>query len=218
MSGAVVWSGGKDSALALQRAVAGGLDVRVLFNLYDGEAGRVRFHGVRRELIAAQADALGFELLQLATRADDFERVFLEGLDALRARGVHALVFGNIHLADVRAWYEERTTARGFEHVEPLWGMQPAQVLRKFVYAGFRARITCVDASRAPRAWLGAELDEAFVAEALARTDIDAAGERGEYHTYVHDGPLFRMPVRIVAGEERVTGDYAQLDLMAYGS
>jgi diphthine-ammonia ligase len=122
MNYALFWSGGKDSLLALDRGRRFGLDIQALVNLYEGNSGRVRFHGVRKELIAEQANALGLELLQGKTHPENFEEAFLLVLQELKERGFDGIVFGNIHLADSRAWYEQRTTTHGFQHIEPLWG------------------------------------------------------------------------------------------------
>jgi diphthine-ammonia ligase len=209
---AVLWSGGKDSTLALYYAQAAGLTVTTLFNLYDDASGRVRFHGVRRELVAAQADAAGLELLQLPTTMQSYEATFQEGLRQLRARGIGAIILGNIHLADVRAWYEERTTAAGLIHIEPLWDMPPARVVREVIRAGFCARITGIELARAPRAWLGRDIDEAL-ADEFAAAGIDEAGESGEYHSFVYDGPMFTTPVPIVTGAVHEEGGFAFIDL-----
>src|SRR5689334_20105664 len=109
MTYALFWSGGKDSLLALDRARRAGLSVTHLANIYEGNSGRVRFHGVRAEMIEIQARALGLNLIQSHTHPRAFEPVFLDALEDLKKLGVQGLVFGNIHLADVRAWYEERT-------------------------------------------------------------------------------------------------------------
>lgn len=191
---ALAWSGGKDSTLALDRARRQGLDVRYLFNIYEGSSERVRFHGVRRQLIAAQADALGLGLVQRHTQPDDFETVFLAALDELKRLGVEGIVFGNIHLADVRAWYEERTTARGFRHLEPLWGEPPGALVREFVRRGHRARIVSVDLTQGRREWLGLEITEALVAH-LEEAGVDPCGEKGEYHSFAYGGPLFAGPL-----------------------
>ena len=91
------------------------------------------FHGIKKELIDAQAVALGKILVQRATAAADFEATFLCLLEQLREQGLRDIVFGNIHLADVRAWYEERTTNLEFRHHEPLWGDAPAALVREFI-------------------------------------------------------------------------------------
>lgn len=215
MSCAVAWSGGKDSALALDRAVRQGLGVTHLFNLYEGSTGRVRFHGVPGELIARQADALGLRLVQLHTHPADFATAFAAGLDRLVTEGVRALVFGNIHLADVRAWYEERTTAAGFRHIEPLWGEDTGRLLREFHQRGYRTLVVSVSLELGRREWLGRELDPALARELLDTPDADAAGERGEYHTFVWDGPLFLRPLPVsIVGELELEG-HAFADLVA---
>lgn len=198
---AVGWSGGKDSTLALDRAVRQGLDVRFLFNIYEGSTGRVRFHGVRRELIAAQAASVGRALVQDHTHPDDYETVFTRALVAMRDRGVGGIIFGNIHLADVRAWYEERVTAHELEHVEPLWGEEPEALVAEFLERGYRTRIVAVDLERGDGAWVGCELDADLAAEIAGRPDTDPAGEYGEYHTFVFDGPLFGQPLAVSVGD-----------------
>jgi uncharacterized protein (TIGR00290 family) len=208
-------SGGKDSTLALDRAVRQGLDVRWLLNLYDGQSGRIRFHGVRKELIALQADRLGLELIQQATSPADFETVFVNALDALVDAGATGIIFGNIHLVDVRGWYEERTTAAGLQHVEPLWGDAPESLVAEVLHRGYRTRITSVDLSRGSRDWPGRELDRDLAAEIAARPDTDPAGEHGEYHTFVFDGPLFRGPIDIVAGATHEAEGHLLIDLAA---
>jgi uncharacterized protein (TIGR00290 family) len=201
MSYALMSSGGKDSTLAFDRARRQGLDVRVLANIYEGSTGRVRFHGVRHELIAAQAEALGLECVQAHTTPKDFEPVFLDTLDLLRARGCRGIVFGNIHLADVRAWYEERVRAKGLEHVEPLWGEPAIELVHEVVERGYRAIVVGVDLNRPAANFLGRELDADLLTDIAITDGLDAAGERGEYHTYVYDGPTFAFPIPVRQGE-----------------
>lgn len=214
MSAALSWSGGKDSTLALDRARARGLPVGYLFNIYDGTSDRVRFHGVRRELVAQQAEALDLELIQRPSSPDDFEAVFLSILDELLTRGVDTVLFGNIHLEDVRAWYEERTRGRGLQHTEPLWGEDPETLLREFVARGHRALVVSVDGSRGDPAWPGRALDADFVADVLRRPDVDPCGEHGEFHSFVHDGPLFRRPIPIQTGERIESEGHVLIDLL----
>ncbi|MFW6202364.1 MAG: diphthine--ammonia ligase [Gemmatimonadota bacterium] len=215
MTYALSWSGGKDATLALDRAVREGLDVPILFNIYEGSSGRVRFHGVRRELIRAQADALGLELIQAHTGSDDdFDAVFGRVLDELRDRGVRGVVFGNIHLADVRGWYEERTTARGFEHLEPLWGAEPVALAEEFIARGYHARVVSVNLELGSADWIGRELDRRLLRALSSAPGIDPGGEHGEYHTFVYDGPLFRRPVPFTGGESITLEGHRFLDLL----
>src|SRR5260370_41649978 len=160
-----MWSGGKDSALALIRARAGGLAVTRLINFYDPATDRVRFHATRSDVIKAQADAIGIEIRQLGIPWDRYEPAFRETLASLKAEGFAGVVFGDIHLADVRAWYEDRVRAAGLAHVEPIWGEPPQLLLDEFISSGGRAVITCVDLAKLDEAWLGRGIAQRFASE-----------------------------------------------------
>ena len=210
---AVMWSGGKDSALAAHRARRDGLEIACLVNFYDEETGRVRFHATRTELIAAQAEAIGVPLVQRGTTWPGFESVFRETLDALRREGIEGVVFGDIHLADVRAWYEARVRAAGLAHVEPLWAEEPRDLLAEFVAGGGRAVVTCCESEKLDESWLGRIIDERFVRD-IASIPIDPCGENGEYHSFAFASPLFARAVPHALGERRSDGGFAQLDLL----
>jgi uncharacterized protein (TIGR00290 family) len=214
---AVSFSGGKDSFLALDRACRAGYRVDSLVTLYDEASQRVRFHGVPIDAIQAQADAVGIPLLRYPTRPEHFEATFLTALHDLRRVGVTSIIFGNIHLADVRAWYEERTTQAGLRHHEPLWGEEPGQLVREGIARGYLATLTCIDTRCARAAWLGALLDEALVQE-FEQAGIDPCGEHGEYHTFVHAGPLFRENLALIPGKERVQDGFRQIDIQLGGT
>ncbi len=212
MRHALFWSGGKDSLLALDRAERRGLDVSHLVNISEGNTGRVRFHGVRTGLIRMQAEALGKTLLEFETHPDTFEQAFQKALARARELGIGAIAFGNIHLADVRAWYEERTTAAGFRHVEPLWGEAPEKLVREFVERGHRSRIVSVYLTCGKREWLGRDITTEFIEE-LERAGVDVAGECGEYHSFAYGGPLFRDVLRIHAVGQFEREQHLILDL-----
>jgi diphthine-ammonia ligase len=209
---AVMWSGGKDSALALWRARQAGRDVRWLLTIHDRDTGRVRFHATPVATIGRQADAIGLELASVPTTWEDFDASLGSALAGLRARGCTGLVFGDIHLADVRAWYEARTRAAGLEHVEPLWGEDPASLLAEFVAIGGRAVLTCVERSKLGVSWLGRVIDEPFLRD-IERTGVDPCGENGEYHSFAFAGPFFTRELAWRAGERRDDGRFAQLDI-----
>ncbi len=209
---ALMWSGGKDSALALDRAAARGLDVTRLLSFYDSATGRVRFHATRVAMLEAQAAAVGIDLRAIPTTWDEMEAKLGRELVSLREEGFAGVVFGDIHLADVRAWYEDRVTAAGLEHVEPIWGEPPQHLLDEFVASGGRAVITCVELAKLDEAWLGRVIDERFASE-IASTGADPCGENGEYHSFAFAGPVFKQPLAWVAGERRFDSGFAQLDL-----
>ena len=105
------------------------MDVRFGLNLYDGETERVAFHGTRLSLVEAHLEALDLEPITVPVGGAGFEPAFAAALQDLCERGVEGMILGNIHLADVRAWYEERITGVGLAHVEPLWGEPPAHLV-----------------------------------------------------------------------------------------
>lgn len=213
---ALFFSGGKDSMLALDRAIRAGYRAPLLVTLYDGPSERVRFHGVPATVMRAQAEALGLETLLKPTTPETFEREFLGTLAELRERGIGAAVFGNIHLADVRAWYEERVRAAGLTHVELLWGEEPRALVEEVVMRGYHALLTCVEDARGDSDWLGATID-AHLIERFAARGIDVCGERGEYHTLVTDGPLFRHPLAVRTGATHSANGFTQLDVALAG-
>jgi len=208
-----MWSGGKDSALALQRATAAGMHVTRLINFHDPVTGRVRFHATRVNMIQAQADAAGIDLRAIGTSWPEIDKRLAAELGALRSEGFAGVVFGDIDLADVRAWFEDRVKAAGLEHVEPIWGEAPTQLVREFVRTGGRAVITCVDLSRLDSSWLGRIIDERFLDD-IAATHADPCGENGEYHSFAFESPAFTHPVRWMQGETRSESGFSQLDVL----
>jgi len=213
---ALMWSGGKDSALALDRAGKQGIEIARLLTFYDRDTQRVRFHSTRVEVLETQAAAIGITLRAIPTSWPEMEANLRQELSSLRKEGFRGVVFGDIHLADVRAWYEERVTAAGLEHLEPIWGEPPHLLLEEFVSSGGRAVITCVDLAKLDDSWLGRVIDENFPSE-ITRTSSDPCGENGEYHSFAFAGPVFKEPLAWTAGERRFDSGFAQLDLTAGG-
>ncbi|HEY3085843.1 MAG TPA: diphthine--ammonia ligase [Candidatus Dormibacteraeota bacterium] len=209
---AVLWSGGKDSALAFQRARSAGLEVTRLITFYEAATDRVRFHATRIEMIQAQAAAIGVELALIGTSWPAMEQRLVEELDRLRSEGFSGIVLGDIHLTDVRAWYEAQVVAAGLEHTEPIWGEPSIDLLTEFVQTGGRAVITCVDLSRLSADWLGRVVDERFVTD-IATTGVDPCGENGEYHPFAFAGPLFHRALNWQRGEEHRETDFLQVDI-----
>lgn len=135
---AVLFSGGKHSTLALERARDAGARIATLVTLYVGATNRVRFHGTPVEVMRAQAEALRLPMALYPTTPTTFEEIFLGALRELSASGVIGLILSDIHLADVRAWYEERVRAAELEYIEPLWGEDLAALAAAVVARGCR--------------------------------------------------------------------------------
>jgi uncharacterized protein (TIGR00290 family) len=209
----IMWSGGKDSCLALWRARKFGTEVTAAINFYDANTSRVRFHALRTEVIAAQIRSLGLDLIQVGTLPNNYDSIASTTLQAARGRGFKGAVFGNIHLQDVYASSAALCHTANLAHIEPLWGSDPVHLLEEFVDSGFRALITCCQLDRLDETWLGRRIDQTFVQDMRSLSNVDACGENGEYHSCVIEGPLFTRHVPVIAGQIRRSAEYAQLDL-----
>jgi uncharacterized protein (TIGR00290 family) len=213
----VSWSGGKDSSLALQRVLADG-SVRVdgLLTTLTEEYDRISMHGVRRALLEAQAAALELplELVRIppACSNADYEAASRDALAAYAARGGEAVVFGDLYLADIRAYRERLLEPVALAPRFPLWLEDTAALSRRFVAEGFRAVLVCVDPAQLDPCFAGRAYDDALL-DALP-PGVDPCGENGEFHTFVHDGPIFRRPVAVRAGETVTRGDFVFADLL----
>ena len=214
---ALMSSGGKDGTLALDRARRHGLDVRWMGCVFEGNTGRLRFHGVRHDLIAAQARALGLEPVLTRTHPDDFETAFGRLLVGLRKRGCDGVLFGNISLDDVRAWYEERVTRVGLEHRELLWGEPSMELVYEVVERGYHALVVSVHLDMQAVPFLGRELDADLLTDIGITDDLDPCGERGEYHTFVFDGPEFQTPIAFDLGPQLTREGHRYVDLVPGG-
>jgi uncharacterized protein (TIGR00290 family) len=200
---AVSWSGGKDCCLALHRARAAGMEVRHLLAMFDETGERTRSHAIPREVMAAQAEALGLELLAPSASWADYEAVFVGALEELKGRGVGHVVFGDIDLAPHREWEEMVCARAGVTPHLPLW-LEPRPALAQEVLRlGFRPVVVCADDRWLTADFAGRPFDAAFLAD--LPESVDACGENGEFHTFVVDGPGFRapVPVRVTAVETR---------------
>ncbi|RMG93878.1 MAG: adenine nucleotide alpha hydrolase [Deltaproteobacteria bacterium] len=218
----VAWSSGKDAAFALHRVrTEGVLDVVGLLTTVTAPYDRVSMHGVRREILRAQARATGLDVHEVEIPAPCPNAVYEEKMGAavaqLRARGVTRIVFGDLFLEDVRAYRERQLDGTGLEPVFPLWGEDTRRLAREMIDAGIVAYVVTLDPGKVPRTLAGARFDAAFL-DALP-ADVDPCGERGEFHTCVVDGPMFRakVPVRPGAVVERDGFVFADLEPVEAG-
>lgn len=206
------WSGGKDSCLALFRAVRQGGVARRLLTMLTDDGLRSRSHGLPPAVLAAQAAALNLPLLTGCADWDDYEAVFLARLAELRAAGLADGIFGDIDLEPHRQWVERVCGCREIRAHLPLWQEPRRDLLGEFIGAGFTATIVAVSDARLPVSFLGRELDWATVAD-LEAAGVDACGEEGEFHTVVTNGPLFSAPLSLRHGEVVGHAGYSFLEV-----
>ena len=198
------WSSGKDSALALHVAREQlGIEVAGLVCTVNAEADRVAMHAVRRELLEAQADRLGLPLhvveIPFPCPNDVYEARMATAMAVAVGAGVGRVVFGDLFLEDVRAYREQALEGSGISPVFPLWGRPTDALARQMLEVGIAAVVTCVDPRQVPAALAGRAFDARFLADLPG--GADPCGERGEFHTFVWDGPGFSAPIDVHTGE-----------------
>ncbi|HEU4631062.1 MAG TPA: hypothetical protein VFS08_15025 [Gemmatimonadaceae bacterium] len=200
----VAWSSGKDSAHALHvLRTAWGAEVVGLLTTVNARAGRVAMHAVRESLLRQQAEAVGLPVhvvpIPSPCSNEAYEAAMAVAVRELCGQGVRHVAFGDLFLEDVRAYRERQLRGTGLAPLFPLWGRDTGALAGEMQAAGVRATLTCVDPRVVPAELAGRSWDAALVRALPA--GVDPCGERGEFHTFVTDGPAFRTPVAVQAGE-----------------
>jgi uncharacterized protein (TIGR00290 family) len=200
---ALSWSGGKDSALVLWTLRRWLLEPEALITTVTESYERISMHGVRRELLARQAEALGLPLVEVMIPPDCVNEVYearmAEAFAAAPLSGVEAVAYGDLFLEDVRAYREGRLAAAGKCGLFPLWGRDTTALAREFIDAGFEATLVCVDPRVLDASYAGRRYDERLLGD--LPPDVDPCGENGEFHTFVSAGPIFTNPIACERGE-----------------
>ena len=164
---------------------------------------RVAMHAVRVELLQAQADALGLPLWQIPIPSpcpnEVYERAMGAAIERAVAEGITHMAFGDLFLEDIRRYREERLAGTGLTPMFPLFGINTRTLAREMVAGGLRARLTCIDPRILDRAFAGRDFDATLLDELPA--SVDPCGERGEFHSFAYDGPMFARPIPIQSGE-----------------
>jgi uncharacterized protein (TIGR00290 family) len=218
------WSGGKDSARALHELRQNSdYEVVALLTSVSEEYKRISHHGVRESLLDAQAEAIGVPLTKvylpgsssLPCSNDVYEKIMDQTMRRFKAEGVLAVGFGDLFLEDLRAWREKNLAILDMKGVFPLWKRDTSALALEIIDLGFRARLSCVEGKVGP-GFVGRSYGRALLCELPA--GIDPCGEYGEFHSYVHDGPIFRKPVEIEVGQIVVRDGRYYADLLLVGS
>jgi uncharacterized protein (TIGR00290 family) len=211
------WSSGKDSAWSLYVLRADGdVEVAGLLTTVNEAYGRVAMHAVRVELLEAQATAAGLPLWQIPLpnpcSNDVYEAAMRAAVERARAEEIAAFAFGDLFLEDIRAYREERLRDTGLRPLFPIWRRPTRQLAGEMIAAGLRARVTCVDPKQLPASFAGRDFDESFLAD--LPPGVDPCGERGEFHTFAYDGPMFSRAIPIRSGEIVERGGFVFADFM----
>lgn len=202
----ISWSGGKDAALAFWRLQQQGLSPGMLVTQVNLEDGCTSMHQVPYALIAAQAESMRVPLATVSLpsfpNGATYEKAWKELYQEFRAKGYIKAVFGDIFLEDLKAYREALLESLNMQAVLPLWQCDTGQLMHEFLSEGFRAVVVTVNGSMLDAGFCGREIDAAFLRD--LPPGVDPAGERGEYHSFVYDGPIFEKEVSISRGVTRL--------------
>ena len=199
----VSWSSGKDSAWLVHvlRSMPE-VEIAALLTTVNQDAQRVAMHAVRIELLQAQAEALGLPLWQIPLpypcANDVYECAMSEAVRRAVSAGYTHIAFGDLFLEDIRRYREERLAGTGLVPIFPLFGSDTTALSRDMLRAGLRARLTCVDPRVLDRKFVGCEYDAQLLA--TLPPSVDPCGERGEFHTFAYDGPMFKRAIAVDRG------------------
>jgi len=210
------WSGGKDSALALYRVLRDDkFEVVALLTTLNEHYKRVSMHGVREDLLEAQAASIGLPLIKMYVKEgtnSEYERSMEKVLLEYKSKGITKIIFGDIFLEDLRTYRENNLEKIDFVAEFPLWKSNTTELINEFLELNFKTITCCVNDGFLNEENVGVELNRAFVSSLPAT--VDPCGENGEFHTFCYDGPIFKKPVPFIIGEKV----YKPLDVIVDGS
>jgi len=197
----VSWSGGKESSLSCYRVMQKqGVKGVCLLNMISEDGKHSRSHGISPKLLQAQAEAIGIPIIQRKTTWASYEERFKKALLDFKKEGIQAGVFGDIDLQEHRDWVERVCKDVDIKPLLPLWKEKREKLLMEFINLGFKAIVVATNQEFLGKEWLGRIIDQEFVKGLKNLGNVDLCGEKGEYHTFVYDGPIFKKPVEFIVG------------------
>jgi diphthamide synthase (EF-2-diphthine--ammonia ligase) len=213
----MAWSSGKDSAWAFHEARRSGeFEIVGALTTVTGTFTRVSIHGLREALLDAQLAAAGLAPLKVQIPYpcpnEVYERAMAEAMAQARADGITHVIFGDLFLADVRAYRENNLAGTGITPVFPIWQRPTDALAREMVASGVVAHLVCVDLKKLPRAFAGRRFDASLLAD--LPPGVDPCGENGEFHTFVSAGPMLTGAIDVTVGETVERDGFAYADLL----
>lgn len=205
------YSGGKDSILAIHRAVKQGFEPIALIITFNTDKKRSWFHAIPESILNQVAKSINIPVWLIETNSEKYKESFEKALARGKAQGAEICIFGDIDVEAHRVWCSQRCENTGLEPMFPLWGENRKQLVEEFIDCGYTANFTVIDTKRLTQELLGEKLDRNAI-EVIEKCGADPCGENGEYHTFVSDGPLFTNKITLNFGEKTIDNGYAVLD------
>ena len=211
------WSSGKDSAWALHvLRQQQDLELIGLFCTFNKKFERGAMHAVRNELILQQAESIGLplELIPIPYPCSDSEYKKIMGnfIEQAKTQEIDSIAFGDLFLEDIRSYRETSLAETGIRPLFPLWGMPTDELSQEMVNSGLRAKITCIDPQYLSQEFAGHEYDSTFLKQ--IPDSVYPCGEKGEFHSFAYDGPMFESAVNIREGETVTRDGFVFTDLL----
>jgi len=211
------WSGGKDSAFALHKAIQQGHKVQNLLIMMQDKT-KSNFHMISTELLDAQSEAIGIPILKVPTTPETYEQQFTKTLNEAKAKGAEGIITGDIFDVALHeaGWLDKITKEIGLKPVRPLWHRDTTEVLDEFINEGFKATVVRIKKDLLTMDYLGRELNRQFFNDLKKLGTIDLCGERGEYHTFVTDGPIFKKKIEIQQSQTSTVNGWGRLEITKF--
>jgi uncharacterized protein (TIGR00290 family) len=212
-----LWSGGKDSCLACYKAKLHGYKITSLLNFINFDGTNSLSHCLSAQIIQKQAIMTGIPFFQKAMSKENYEKDFNTLILKLKeSEGIGGIVFGDIYLEEHKVWIDRVCKQIGVEPIMPLWGQDTTKLVNEFIERGFKAIIVSAQKALLGKEWLGREINTEFVKELKEMGNIDLCGEKGEFHTFVYDGPIFKKSIKFIIGKKVLKDKHWFLDIKRY--
>jgi uncharacterized protein (TIGR00290 family) len=211
------WSGGKDSAFALHKAIQQGHNVQNLLIMMQ-DKGKSNFHMISTELLDAQSEAIGIPIIKVPTTPETYEQQFIKALKQAKKNGAEGIITGDIFDVALHeaGWLDKITKEIGLKPVRPLWHRDTTEVLDEFINEGFKATVVRVKTDLLGMDYLGKTLNRQFYNDLKKLGNIDLCGERGEYHTFVTDGPIFKKQIELQGTAKTTINGWGRLEITKF--
>jgi len=200
-----LWSGGKDSCFACYKAKQQGYQIISVINFTDSDRVNSVSHGLSADIIQKQADLIDIPLLQKTMPKKGYKDAFKVLIEELKAKeGIEGIVFGDIYLQEHRDWIDKVCEELRVEPILPIWTHDTEKLIRDIIDSGFKSIVVSTRKDILGEEWLGREIDDKFIKDLSAIGNIDLCGEKGEFHTFTYDGPIFKRKIEFDIGEKRL--------------